>query len=60
MHPAPVAAAPTQGLGFWRRQAQLHAHLWLATMAGAVAGATVLLSWLLLHTVFAMHYAHLF
>lgn len=38
-HPLPAAARPADSPGFWRRQAQLHAHLWLAVMAGAVSGA---------------------
>jgi uncharacterized membrane protein len=33
---------------------------WLASGRIALAGATILLSWLLCHAMFALHYAHLF
>jgi uncharacterized membrane protein len=35
-------------------------HGWAATRDVALAGGTILLSWLMTHTIFALHYAHAF
>lgn len=35
----PGGAGPSRQAGFWRRQTQLHVHLWLAVAAGVAAGA---------------------
>lgn len=52
-----AALASMLAIGFVLHQAK-DMHGWIATLYVSLAGLTILLSWLMAHTMFALHFAH--
>lgn len=52
-----AALASMLAIGFVLHQAR-DMHGWIATLYVSLAGLTILLSWLMAHTMFALHFAH--